>query len=135
MGWEKVTENDSRERTLHVGENRGPEAGEVTSIVAARGRVMAYDQEDHEAVFAGSDDGFVAMYDDNLNFEKDWKAQGHGVNCVAVGKDEKETVRVYIQLDLCKSLILKIWLYTCSAFGEIKQWWPAAVELIYQVNI
>ena len=92
MAWEKVTENDPSERTLHVGENRGPEAGEVTSIVTARGRVMAYDQEDHEAVFAGSDDGFVAMYDDKLNFEKDWKAHAHGVNCVAAGKDEKETV-------------------------------------------
>ena len=28
----------------------------------------------------------------------------------------------------------QVWLYTCSAFGEIKQWWPRAVELIYQVN-
>ena len=27
----------------------------------------------------------------------------------------------------------QVWLYTCSAFGEIKQWWPRAVELIYQV--
>ena len=29
---------------------------------------------------------------------------------------------------------LQVWLYTCSAFGEIKQWWPTAVELIYQVT-
>ena len=92
MGWEKVTENDPSERTLHVGENRGSVAGEVTSIATARGRVMAYDQEDHEAVFAGSDDGFVAMYDQKLNFEKDWKAHAHGVNGLAAGKDEKETV-------------------------------------------
>ena len=26
-------------------------------------------------MFAGSDDGFVAMYDGELNFEKDWKAE------------------------------------------------------------
>ena len=78
---------------------------------------MAYDvQEDHDAVFAGSDDGFVAMFDADLNFEKDWRAQEHGVNSVCVGADENETS----------------WLYTCSAFGEMKQWWPAAVELIYQ---
>ena len=30
---------------------------------------------------------------------------------------------------------LQVWLYTCSAFGEIKQWWPSAVELIYQVTM
>ena len=78
---------------------------------------MAYDvQEDHGAVFAGCDDGFVAMYDDRLNFEKDWKAAEHGVNDIAVGVDDNQT----------------LWLYTCSSFGEMKQWWPAAVELIYQ---
>ena len=42
--------------------------------------------------------------------------QSHGVNSIAVGKDDNET----------------LWLYSCSAFGELKQWWPAAVELIYQ---
>ena len=36
---------------------------------------MSYDDEDHDVVFAGSDDGFVAMYDGALVFEKDWKAQ------------------------------------------------------------
>ena len=77
---------------------------------------MSYDQENHAAIFAGADDGFVAMYDGNLNFEKDWQAEKHGVNCIAVGKDDHET----------------LWLYSCSAYGEIKQWWPAAVELIYQ---
>ena len=42
--------------------------------------------------------------------------QEHGVNSVACGRDEAGTV----------------WLYTCSAFGQLKQWWPAAVELLYQ---
>ena len=50
-------------------------AGDVTSIVACRGRVMSYDDDQHNVVFAGSDDGFVAMYDEKLIFEKDWKAQ------------------------------------------------------------
>ena len=67
-------------------------------------------------MFAGSDDGFIAMYDERLNFEKDWHGQEHGVNCLAVGLDEKDTT----------------WLYSCSAFGEIKQWWPGALELLYQ---
>ena len=49
--------------------------GDVTSIVSCRGRVMSYDDEEHDVVFAGSDDGFVAMYDGALVFEKDWKAQ------------------------------------------------------------
>ena len=31
-------------------------------------------------MFAGSDDGFVAMYDGGLNFEKDWKAEVTEVN-------------------------------------------------------
>ena len=31
-------------------------------------------------MFAGSDDGFVAMYDGELNFEKDWKAEVSSVN-------------------------------------------------------
>ena len=38
------------------------------------------------------------------------------MNSVACGRDEAGTV----------------WLYTCSAFGQLKQWWPAAVELLYQ---
>ena len=117
MVWKIVSENDPRDKTLHVGDNRPDPPGDVTSLALCRGRVMAYDvQEDHDAVFAGSDDGFVAMFDADLNFEKDWKAQEHGVNSVCVGADENETS----------------WLYTCSAFGEMKQWWPAAVELIYQ---
>ena len=73
-------------------------------------------QEHHCAVFAGSDDGFIAQYDDRLNFSKDWLAQEHGVNCLAVGRDEADTS----------------WLYSASAFGEVKQWWPAALELLYQ---
>ena len=56
------------------------------------------------------------MYDDKLNLVKDWHAQEHGVNSLAVGLDEAATT----------------WLYSCSAFGEIKQWWPAALELLYQ---
>jgi len=115
MVWKIVSENNPKEKTLHVGDNR-EDPGDVTSLISCKGRVMAYDQEDHDVVFAGSDDGFVAMFDGKLNFEKDWKAQEMGVNCIAVGKDENET----------------LWLYSCSAFGEIKQWWPAAVELIYQ---
>ena len=67
-------------------------------------------------MFAGSDDGFIAMYDEKLNLERDWHAHEHGVNSLAVGHDEGDTT----------------WLYSCSAFGEIKQWWPAALELIYQ---
>ena len=35
---------------------------------------------------------------------------------LAVGKDEADTT----------------WLFSSSAFGELKQWWPAALELIYQ---
>ena len=115
MVWKIVSENDTSEKTLHAGESRQI-PGDVTSIASCLGRVMTYDQEDHVAIFAGADDGFVAMYDGNLNFEKDWQAQKHGVNCIAVGKDDHET----------------LWLYSCSAFGEIKQWWPAALELIYQ---
>ena len=73
-------------------------------------------QDDHDAVFAGSDDGFIALYDEKLNFQRDWLGQEHGVNSLAVGRDEEDTT----------------WLYSCSAFGEIKQWWPAALELLYQ---
>ena len=128
MAWEKVTENDPSEQTLHVGENRGPEAGEVTSIVTARGRVMAYDQEDHEAVFAGSDDGFVAIYDDKLNFEKDWKAHDHGVNCVAAGKDEQETVcLINLQTQSYSRLLIRCGctlalLLVKSSSGGLGQW-------------
>ena len=35
---------------------------------------------------------------------------------LAVGRDEADTT----------------WLFSSSAFGELKQWWPAALELIYQ---
>ena len=41
---------------------------------------VPYYEQDHTAVFAGSDDGFVAMYDGGLNFEKDWKAEVTEVN-------------------------------------------------------
>ena len=41
---------------------------------------VPYYEQDHTAVFAGSDDGFVAMYDGGLNFEKDWKAEVTPVN-------------------------------------------------------
>ena len=41
---------------------------------------VPYYEQDHIAVFAGSDDGFVAMYDGGLNFEKDWKAEVTEVN-------------------------------------------------------
>ena len=72
MVWRIVSENDTSEKTLHAGESRQV-PGDVTSIAACLGRVMTYDQNDHVAVFAGADDGFVAMYDGNLNFEKDWR--------------------------------------------------------------
>lgn len=116
MVWRVVAENDPREKDLHVGVTRGSSPGDVTTIVATRGKVLSHFQEPHSAVFAGSDDGFIAQYDDRLNFIKDWHAQEHGVTSLAVGRDEAATT----------------WLYSASAFGEIKQWWPAALELIYQ---
>ena len=77
---------------------------------------MYNSQEDQCAVFAGSDDGFIAQYDERLNLTQDWLAQEHGVTSMAAGQDESGTT----------------WLYSASAFGEVKQWWPAAMELIYQ---
>ena len=131
MVWRVLAQNDPREKTLHVGVTRGS-PGEVTTVVAAWGKltpleevswgnIFRFDisfpfQEDHCAVFAGSDDGFIAQYDEGLNFCQDWLAQEHGVNCLAAGRDEAATS----------------WLYSASAFGEVKQWLPAALELRYQ---
>ena len=41
MVWRVVTENDPREKSLHVGVTRGGNPGDVTSIVATRGKVQA----------------------------------------------------------------------------------------------
>ena len=117
MGWNKVLENDPSEKSIQWGKDVRQQPGDVTSIVACKGKVTTYEEEDIVAIFAGSDDGFIAMYNNGLCFEKDWKAhKDYGVNCVAVGKDYKDQTS----------------LYSCSAFGELKQWWPAALELIYQ---
>ena len=81
MVWRVVAENDPREKDLHVGVTRGSSPGDVTTIVATRGKVLSHFQEPQSAVFAGSDDGFIAQYDDRLNFIKDWHAQAwlHGL--------------------------------------------------------
>ena len=68
------------------------------------------------------------MYDEKLNFERDWHAQEHGVNCLAVGQDMMEEG----EEGNTTVTTTTTWLYSCSAFGEIKQWWPAALELLYQ---
>ena len=88
MVWRVVAENDPREKDLHVGVTRGNSPGDVTTIVATRGKVLSHFQEPHSAVFAGSDDGFIAQYDDRLNFIKDWHAQAwlHGLQQFFVAK-------------------------------------------------
>ena len=117
MVWAVVAENDPSESSATWGKDSRTKPGDVTSIVACRGSVSAYEEGGTVGVFAGSDDGFIALYNSDLCFEKDWKAHKEwGVECVAVGRDNKDT----------------IWLYSGSAFGEIKQWLPAAMELIYQ---
>jgi len=121
MSWVKKVENDPKDRSTTWGKEERTTPGDVTSLVACRGKVTTYDDDDVIAVFSGSDDGFIAMYNSYLCFEKDWKAHKEGgvVNCLAAGEDENGTT----------------WLYSASAFGEIKQWWPAALELLYQKSV
>ena len=44
MVWQRVTENNPSEKTLHVGLTRNT-PGDVTSIVSCRGKVLSFDQE------------------------------------------------------------------------------------------
>ena len=41
MVWRVVSQNDPHEKDLHVGVTRGSSPGDVTSIVAAWGKVIA----------------------------------------------------------------------------------------------
>jgi len=104
MVWEVVAENWERME------------GEVVKLQAYSGDIYTGDDKYGFAVFAGLDCGKIGVYTGGLALEKSWNAHKDlGVNDIAVGEDEHGTV----------------WLYSCSGWGEIIQWWPAALELLY----
>ena len=51
MVWRGGTENDPREKSLHVGVTRGSSPGDVTTIVATRGKVMALAEASFDKYF------------------------------------------------------------------------------------